>query len=275
MKTAILSILLLAIFSCKKENTASKISQKDSTKAVSEINKKDSTKISQQNKEEIFNFSTELCDNKGHFDSSKYSKEEIEGTYKLWFQMSGLLLSTPSVFNLNSLQKVRAEKEEILAQLDKDFAFQKRELENLTVVKDPYWEDIKAQKIQELVETYEFSKTEILAFSDPSILVNHKLSKNCENFAKALNSDETQMIEEWRKLREEMSKRNGNPKRIMNEFEERSHSPNKKDYATIDLITFGWGNCANEGIKQTLHDEKMYKKFNALFIKIDSECDEP
>lgn len=275
MKNTILSVLVLTFFSCKKENTTSNVHQTDSVKVVSEMNKKDSSTVSQQNKEEIFNFSTELCDNKGHFDSGKYSKEELEGTYKLWFQMGGVLLSTPSVFNLNSLQKVRTEKDEILAQLDKDFTNQKKVLENLKVVKDPYWENIKTQKLQELIDEYEFRKTEIQAFSDPSILINNKLSKSCQNFVKALTSNETQMIVEWKKLREEMSKRNGNPQRIMDEFEEHLNSPNKKDYAIIDLITFGWGNCANEGVKRIEHDEKMNDKFNSLFIKIDSECDEP
>jgi len=274
MKNVIFSILFLAIFSCKKENTVSGNPQNDSIQFVSQINKKDST-VLPQNKEEIFNFSTELCDNKGYFDSSKYSKEELEGTYKLWFQMGGVLLSTPSVFNLKSLQKVRAEKDEILAQLDRDFANQKKVLENVKVVQDPYWENIRKQKLLELADEYEFRKTEIMAFSDPSILVNHKLSKDCENFVRALNSDDAQMTEEWRKLREEMSKRNGNPQRTMDEFEERLNSTNKKDYAVVDLITFGWGNCANEHIKRIEHDEKMYKKFNSLFIKIDSECDEP
>ncbi|KMQ67155.1 hypothetical protein ACM39_15385 [Chryseobacterium sp. FH2] len=274
MKNWLLFTLFLTVLSCKKENTISNIPQHDAVKDISDT-KKDSTAISPQTKEGIFNFTTELCDNKGHFDSYKYSKEELEGTYKLWFTMSGVLLSTPSVFNSNSLQKVRAEKDKILAKLDEDFTRQKKILENLKIVKDPYWENIKIQKIQELIDEYEFRKTEIQAFSNPSILLNHKLSKGCENFAKALNSNDAQMIEEWRKLRKEMSKRNGNPQRIMDEFEEHLNSPNKKDYAVIDLITFGWENCANDGLKRIEHDEKMYEKFNSLFIKIDSECDEP
>lgn len=274
MKTALFPIVFLALFSCRKENMTSNTHQKDSTNIVSQSSK-DSSAVPLQHKEGIFHFTTELCNNKGHFDSSKYSKEELEGTYKLWFQMGGVLLNTPSVFNLSSLQKVRAEKDAILAQLDKDFARQKNMLENLKVVKDPYWENIKAQKLQELSDEYEFRKTEIMAFSEPSVLVNHKLSKGCENFAKALNSTDILMTEEWRKLREAMSKRNSDPQRIMNEFEERLYSSDKKDFATIDLITFGWGNCVNDHINKTLHDEKMTEKFNALFIKIDSECDEP
>jgi hypothetical protein len=276
MKTARLySILFLALFGCKKENANSNIQQKDSIKVVTENINKDSSAVSPQQKEEIFNFGTELCDNKGHFDANKYSREEIEGTYKLWFQFGGIQLSTPSVFNLNGLEKVRTEKNQILAKLDEDFANQKKVLENLKVVKDPYWENLKTQKQKELIDEYEFKKTEILAFSNPAILLNHKFSKNCDRFAKALNSDENQMTEEWRKLRQEMSKRNSDPKKIMNDFEEHLNSSNKKDFAIVDLITFGWGNCANDAIKRVEHDENMSKKFYSLFTKVDSECDEP
>lgn len=275
MKVIFFSITLLTFFSCKKENVNSDNSQKDSAKVVTENGNKDSSTISSQTKEEIFNFGTELCDNKGHFDANKYSREEIEGTYKLWFQFGGIQLSTPSVFNLNGLEKVRNEKDQILAKLDEDFASQKKVLENLKVVKDPYWENLKTQKQKELIDEYEFKKTEILAFSNPAILLNHKLSKNCDRFAKSLNSDENQMAKEWRKLRQEMSKRNSDPKKIMSDFEEHLSSSNKKDFAIIDLITFGWGNCANDAIKRVEQDENMSKKFYSLFTKVDSECDEP
>lgn len=274
MKTGFLSILLLAFLSCKKENIVSNGNQNNFKKTISE-NSKDHSQFPQKDKEGVFNFQTELCDNKGYFDANKYSKEQLEDTYILWFKMGGSLLSTPSVFNLNSLQKVRVEKDAILAQLDRDFLNQKKILENLKPVNDSFWENVRVQKLQELIYEYEFRKTEIKAFSNPSVLMNYKISKDCENFAKALNSNDAQMVEEWKKLREEMSKRNSNPQRIMDEFEERLNSTEKNDFATIDLITFGWGNCANDHIKRVEYDEKMYEKFNSLFIKIDSECDEP
>jgi hypothetical protein len=86
---------------------------------------------------------TELCDNKGHFDSSKYSREEIEGTYKLWFELSNSLLDTPSVFKPGSSGSER-DKDQILAKLDKDFAEKKRLFQNLKVVNKPYWQNVKS-----------------------------------------------------------------------------------------------------------------------------------
>jgi hypothetical protein len=272
MRIWISSLLLLAAIGCKKDaKTSGNAGSKDSV-ATTEA-QKDSLKTGQN--KQIFNFTTELCDNKGQFDSKKYSREEIEGTYKLWFQYSSLLLNKPSVFKPETLQEVRRNKDKILAKLDADFAEKKKALESLKVVNDQYWKNIKAQKIQELILEYEFDKTEITAFSDPSVLLNSKFSKNCENFVRALNSDEDVMIDEWRKLRIQMSKKNGSPEKVMDEFESNLHAQNKNEYAIVDLITFGWGNCANNSIKRVEHDEKMEKAFNSLFIKIDSKCDEP
>lgn len=274
MRIFILSIIFLSFFSCKKETQSlDKNNLKDSV-AITENTSKDTLKT-EQSKLGIFNFQTELCENKGYFDENKYTKEELEGTYKLWFQMGGILLNTPSVFNLKGLDEVRKDKDQILSKLNQDFLEKKKTLENLKIVKVPYWENVKKNRIQELMEEYEFRKTEIQAFSDPSVLLNAKLSKGCENFIKALNSNDAQMIEEWRKLRENMSKKNGDPQRILNEFEEHLNSADKKDYAIIDLITFGWGNCTNGNINSIPHDEKMNKQFEDLFIKIDSDCDEP
>ncbi|ANF51106.1 hypothetical protein A0O34_11535 [Chryseobacterium glaciei] len=274
MRIFILSIVFLSFFSCKKEmQSLDKNNLKDSV-AVTENTSKDTLKT-EQSKPGIFNFQTELCENKGYFDENKYTKEELEGTYKLYFQLGSVMLSTPQVFRLEALQQVRNDKDQILKKLDKDFAEKKNLIENLKIVNTSYWQNIKKQTYQSLLQEYEMRKTEIIAFSDPSILLNKKYSKNCDRFVKALNSNETEMFEEWRKLREEMSKRNSDPQRIMNEFESRLNSVDKKDYAILDLVVFGWGNCANDEVSGPLHDEKMYKEFNSLFIKIDSDCDEP
>lgn len=274
MRNYIITFLFLSLFSCKKENPISKnIIQKDSS-AITQSTAKDSLKT-QPSKPGIFNFQTELCENKGYFDENKYTKEELEGTYKLYFQLGSVSLSTPQVFKLEALQQVRMDRDQILEKLEQDFNEKKKLIENLKIVNTPYWQNIKKQTYQSLLQEYEMKKTEVMAFSDPSVLLNKKYSKNCERFIKALNSNDNEMVKEWRKLREEMSKKNSDPQRIRNEFESRLNSPDKKDYAILDLIVFGWGNCANEENSGPVHDEKMEKEYKALFIKIDADCDEP
>jgi len=273
----ILPILLLA--NCKKENPASPqrarstVPQKhDSaemfTKTANSIGRKE-VKI------ETFDFITELCSNKGYFDASKYSRREIEDTYKLWFQHGGISMSTPSVFKPQDLYKVRREKDSILKKLDSDFLKSKNILENLTVVKTPYWQNIKSAYLKELKQDYQKQKIQIQSYSNPSVLLDNSFTKNCQIYAKALNGSDAEIMAEWRKLREEMSRRNADPKRIMNDFESNAQFSDWKDFATADLITFGWGNCANQYVERPLHDPKMNRQFESLFTKTDSECDEP
>lgn len=273
VRFGIFSTALLVLLNCSKENNTS--TYKESAK-TSESVTKDILRHSLAEDQGIFNFQTELCDNKGYFDKSKYSEKEIKDTYILWFRLTGtVLLNAPSVFGLDDLEKVRQNKDEILTKLDKDFNRQKNVIRNLKVVNTPYWEHVKKETYKDLLQEYQKRKTEITTFSTPSVLLSYPPSGTCEKFVKALNSDDLTMEQEWSRLRIEMSKRNGDPQRITDEFEERRNSPDKRDYAIIDLITFGWGNCANEKISDIRHDEKMNNEFNALFIKIDSECDEP
>ncbi|WP_336686552.1 hypothetical protein [Chryseobacterium bernardetii] len=270
MRIAIISLLLLSFLSCKKDNqTTSNSTPKDTVQTASP--KVDSIRVIQP-KQEMFQFATELCDNKGYFDSNKFSRKEIEDTYKLWFELSGSMLDTPFVHNLKDLNEIRNNKNQILAKLDKDFAEKKAQIMNLKVVNIPYWQDIKKKSYEALVQSYEMEKVQIMAYSDPSVLLRNN---RCPSFSKALNSTDEHMFAEWKKLREGMSKDNANPERIINEFNEKLNSSDKRDYALIDLITFGWGNCANDKVQRVSHDEKMNNEFNALFIKIDSECDEP
>lgn len=273
MKIRILLILISSLISCKKEAEIVNSKPKDSTFSLNNFSQ-DSIKLKQP-QYETFAFVTELCDNKGKFDAAKHSRKELEGTYKLWFENGGASINTASVYDTNSLQKVRRDKDIILAKLDKDFTEVTKTIENLTLVNIPYWQNVKAAHIRELKEDYDKSRLQIISYSDPRVLINNKFTGNCKNFAKALNSNDEEMIAEWQKLREEMSKRNGDPEGIMNEFENHLNSSNWKEYAVIDLITFGWGNCANADIERPQHDEKMNKEFEDLFVKIDSECDEP
>ncbi|MGE8554597.1 MAG: hypothetical protein ACN6OB_11770 [Chryseobacterium jejuense] len=270
MRIAITIFILLTFLSCKKDTQPAIGTVSTDTAQVSPP--KTDTTAAIQPKQEIFNFGTELCDNKGYFDSNKYSRKELEDTYKLWFELSGSLLDTPFVNNLKDLNEIRDNKDQILAKLDKDFAEKKAQIMNLKVINTPYWQRIKQKSYEELVQSYEIEKIQIIAYSDPSILLKNN---RCPNFSKALNSTDEQMFAEWKKLREGMSKNNSDPQRIINQFNEQLNSSDKRDYALIDLITFGWGNCANDKIQRVSRDEKMNNEFNALFIKVDSECDEP
>lgn len=270
MNKLIISLLLLSLVSCKKETTENVAKPIDSTA----VEKKSDT-VAVSIKLETFEFNNDLCDRKGQYNPALYTKEELDGTYKIWSGRSGISLDSPFVNDLGDLEEVRRDNAKILAKLDEDFAKSKRTLENLKVVKIPYWQDYKKTTAITLQQDYEKSKTQIESYINPSVLLSSKIGSKCTNFAKALIGTDDEIKAEWRKLSEAMSKNNTDPSRIINDLENRMNSSHWKEYATIDLTSFGWGNCANDAITRTSQDENYEKKYDELFVKIEEECDEP
>jgi hypothetical protein len=46
-------------------------------------------------------------------------------------------------------------------------------------------------------------------------------------------------------------------------------------FAKIDLLTFGWGNCANDITFHVASDGKAEEAFEKLFSNVKHECEEP
>lgn len=272
MKKLIASTLLLSVLSCNKEKMVTDNNVNNDNLAKTE-NKPDTVAVSI--KLETFEFNNDLCDRKGQYNPALYTKEELDGTYKIWSGRSGISLDSPFVNDLGDLEEVRRDNAKILAKLDEDFEKSKRTLENLKVVKIPYWQDYKKTTAITLQQDYEKSKTQIESYINPSVLLSSKIGSKCTNFAKALNGTDDEIKAEWRKLRVAMSKKNSDPSSVMNDLENRMNSSRWKEYATIDLTSFGWGNCANDAITRTSQDENYEKKYDELFVKIEEECDEP
>lgn len=73
MRIAITSLLFLSLLSCKKDHQPpSDKTPVDTAATVSA--KTDTLKSNSAPKEELFHFVTDLCDNKGYFDSNIYSR---------------------------------------------------------------------------------------------------------------------------------------------------------------------------------------------------------
>jgi hypothetical protein len=218
----------------------------------------------------IFKWDTELCANTGTYNSEKYTEEELKNTYDLWFTHSGGNLSTNSSpssqaeIDKLSISDLTAEYNEIKASYDKK------------IISSPYWEKIKAEKLHELNDTYELKKIAIEAYSNPSVLLNNRFSKNCTEYTKALTSnDSILMLKTWNNLAQKQKKNNGSPEEFMKRHLEKYNSKDRVLNAKLELMTYGWWNCANAAAFKINDDGTMAKEFAKLFIKVTSECDEP
>jgi hypothetical protein len=241
-------------------------------KQTEEKEEKETTQISgntKSGKTAIFKWDTELCSNTGEYDSEKYTEEELKNTHDTWGMHSGAYLST----NTNPTSAADAEK--LTRELTAEYNERKASY-NQKVISNPYWEKVKADRIHELEDTYELKKIAIEAYSNPSVLLNNRFSKNCTEYAKALISNDTiLLLKTWNNLAEKQKKNNGSPEKFMERHLEKYNSKDRIQNARQEIMTYGWWNCANAEVYRVDDDGTMEKEFNKLFTNVTFECDEP
>lgn len=261
MRKNIAFIILFVIFSCseKKEpiipdETAAEI------ESVREL----------PSGEKIFKWNTELCENEGSYDSNKYTASELTATYKLWWDSHGYLGIDVLPRNDEEFPMTTIEK------LDQEYGQALQELQNLKVVNENYWLELKKNKIRELNERYELKKIAINASSRPQVLMENRFTEHCSEYAEALSSmDDELLIQKWTELVQEQMERNGSPDRVLAKFNQQNASNRRLIYARNQLLTYGWWNCANHIIYHFEDDGTPQKEFEKLFKNIKKECDEP
>jgi len=218
-----------------------------------------------------FTWTDEACEYTGNYNPQTYSPDLIKNTYKLWSSYSGNTLENGRpVFQPSDIAKLD------LKALTNEYIDKKTHLEKLKIINAPFWNTLKKQLLQQLKDEYELNKIEIQAFDDPTVLLNNRFSKSCERFVTALNSTDTSvLLTTWKSFCEERKTKNGSPETFMAKFYEKYNSPQKLVYAKIDLLTFGWGNCANDNTFHVEDDGKAGEVFEKLFSNVKHECEEP
>jgi len=262
IRYTLFSIVIISLYySCQKEKKSN-----DKSIVVSE------QKISKTAVDTI-NWYTELCEMNSKFDTSKYSKKQLQDTHKLWFSTSGhISFNGYPVFKLE-------EKTESIEVLEEKYIERKAEIENLEIVDLPYWNNLKKLKLQELKSFYDHEKTAYLAYSNPVLLMQTEYHPKAKIYVEALVSgDSIKMISAWRKLNEDQKSKNGSPENVEQKFQSRLNSSQCLEYAKMELFTFGWSNNTIKSCKECKILENtglMFDEYKKLFISTTEECSEP
>jgi hypothetical protein len=254
-KTALIIISSFFILSCvdKDKNADNKIAMSKNSNTTT-----------------VFKWTTELCENTGTYNPKKYSEVQLKNTYDLWFAFSGIALKTKT--NAHFIEDI--EKLNIYKLMSE--YIDKKDLYNREIISTPFWNKLKAERLQELEDEYELKKITIEAYSNPSILLNNRFSKYCSEYAQVLSSNDTiELLKSWRNLIEKQKNKNGAPEKFMEKYNEKYISKDRLIYAKIELMTYGWWNCGNSTIRRLNDDGTMEKEFNKIFSNIKRECDEP
>lgn len=255
MKTTLL--FLLIFFGFVACNSA------DKTKTNKELqenkNKQDSTFV--------FVWMSGCCENSGAYDGKLYDSASIENTHQLinrGYSFPFIVLTEPK-----DLEKINFES------LDSIYQSEKNHLSQLKIIPSNYWKKLQQNRLRELKESYQLLKTQYTAFFKPDTLLQINYPKACSKYVAALTTKDTSILfKAWKELRIEMSKKNGDPNRILKEYKTRLNSSNNLFYAHLDLIIYGFYNTFNQHIFHHEEDGKDEKEFEKLFSSIKSTCDD-
>ena len=215
-----------------------------------------------------FEYMTELCECKAQFDSTKYSRQQLQNTFDhIYWNNASNIDTHPTDFDknvpvlLDSLEAEHRRKLEFLEQLD--------------IVDDKFWQRERDKMIKYINSTCELRRVTIRARLDPKELLDYKLvDSTCKYFRDALIAGGDQLLKAWTVLNEIQKKRNGDPEGLQRRFERDYSSPDRLQIARREVMTFGWWNHAN-ALLPHIDDDGYEENFNRLLKDIQCECDEP
>lgn len=219
----------------------------------------------------IFRWEDGLCRYRGNYDAKKYTSAQLLNTLKL-LGGGGFYLSTnATVFDPADISKLDVDA------LDREYRKISTDLAVLDIVHTPYWTDLRRGKLAEIKQVYDLSRVSMAAYSDPNALLSLTGVETCKTrYARPLIAGGSDLLAAWKLVNEDSQSKNGDPARIKRIYEEQNASSDRMKYAFVEVMTFGWWNCANASIKYVKYDGTPEREFRKLFVKVkDLGCDEP
>lgn len=218
-----------------------------------------------------FRWDDELCQYTGTYDAKKITLAALQNTLKLSRPGSYSLETNSTVWKFSDIAELD------IAALDSEYAQKSAELKALDIVHGPYWEALKQKKLLELDQVYRLNQTTMRAYRDQRILLEYKDAPACTTkYANPLISGGDDLLKAWRTVNEDSRQKNADPERLRKIFEDQFSSENKMRFALIDVMTFGWSNCANALIDYVSYDGTHEQEFKKLFKRTKTlSCDEP
>ena len=219
-----------------------------------------------------FRWGTEACEFSGTYDSRKYSQTQLENTVRLMRPEFGLHHNA-TVWKFEEIDGLD------IAALDRAYEKAVSELKLLKIVASPFWENIRQKKIREIEQVYRLSRATMLGYADPAKLREYAGAPSCKTrFAEPLIAGGDRLLAAWRVVSEDSRKKNADPGRLRRIFDEQMASPDRLKFALVEVMTFGWWNCANEFIEYDggANSPAREREFRKLFIRVRNlGCSEP
>ncbi|MBB6612139.1 hypothetical protein H7F15_13905 [Pontibacter sp. Tf4] len=226
-----------------------------------------------------FSWQEGLCDYTGYYQSDKYSEKQIDDTYFLVFGYNSVTSSDVDATLDSPANYTVAYIDSSLKKLESNYSEAIKKIQSLEVVPTPFWQEHKELTVLQLRELCQLEKLTLEAHLNPKLLAGTTYSENCKDYVNALTSEDTTvLLATWRKLTDYNKSKNGYPEMVERKYQEQLKSADKLLLARIDLMTYGWWNCANRQrkyVKGFNQEGRMTREFEKLFDRVaESNCEE-
>jgi len=213
---------------------------------------------------------SEMCRYMGTFDSKKYTAQQLRNTQGLTVPGTYGITSEATAFSPADIDKLS------VARLTKEYLNKRAQLNALDIVRTPYWESLRQKKLAEIKQVYELSLVSIKAYRTPTSLNELGWADTCKTrFARPLIAGGDDLLRAWLAVNLDSRSKNSDPERLRRIFDQQNASPDRFAYARVEVMTFGWWNCANEFINYVDYDGTAEREFKKLFVRVREQCDEP
>jgi hypothetical protein len=220
-----------------------------------------------------FTWQDEACENVGSYRAGAYTEQQLRATYHL-VDFPGVLTHT-TVFRLEEYTDAHFAKAG--RDLRREYDSLATGLRQADVVPTAFWRQIQQLRLRELDENYQLARFALAGYHTPASLLHNAYSSSCRQYAEALASTDTAVVlHAWRQLIDEQKRHNGAPELLEERFIQEAASPDRLRYAKLQLMTFGWYNCAISHTKYSdLHDRyQLQQRYHQLFKSVKSECED-
>jgi hypothetical protein len=207
-----------------------------------------------------FQWSDEACSFEGTYDRRRYSPQQLRNIRRLLSPGEFDIEYSATVFQYEDIAKLD------VATLDREYRRKTAALRSLDVGRDRYWLNVKQARMDEMRRVYDLSRVTIEGYRRPQALFQYSNAGSCRrDFAEPLAAGGQSLLDAWLKVNEASRRVNADPERLRREFEIQLASPDRMRFALVEVMTFGWWNCANalidraDGV-QLAGRERMFRK---------------
>ncbi|MBD2705797.1 hypothetical protein IC229_34680 [Spirosoma sp. BT702] len=192
-----------------------------------------------------------MCDYQSTYSPAQYTKQQLEKTHALW--LDNWYLEAPGVAATpDELPRLNT------ATLRRDYEQMLTQLEHLTIVDVPFWQQLKQKRKQALESEYRLKRLAINAYANPKLLRNSSYDAMGATYVEALIAgDTTALLTSWKRLNEEQKKDSGLPEKIEEAFQEKYKAPNRLQVARVELMAYGWWNHAKQAVPYVVGNSSM------------------